>query len=217
SPGGEVVASDLVFRKVMEAREIKSVVSWMSGSGASGAYLIAAGSDTIVSHPSSITASIGCILELSNLEGLYEKLGIKHRVFKSGEFKDDEGIYDSDTEGEADQILQDLIDETYEDFISAIVLGRGMEESDVRAVADGRVLSGRSAQECGLVDELGDMDDAISSVEDLVGESDLTVVEYGVSGFWSSLYEYEQVFLNKFNLLPQRASYGVGLYYLLDM
>ncbi|MEA3357515.1 MAG: S49 family peptidase, partial [Patescibacteria group bacterium] len=66
SPGGEVVASDLVFRKVMEAREIKPVVSWMSGSGASGAYLIAAGSDTIVSHPSSITASIGCILELSN-------------------------------------------------------------------------------------------------------------------------------------------------------
>lgn len=216
SPGGEAVASDLIYNKVMEAREEKKVVTWMSGMGASGGYLIAAGSDKIVSHPGCLTGSIGVILQLSNMDDLYEKVGIQVKTFKSGEFKDDEGVFDDDKDGEADVIFQDLIDESYDDFVNAIVDGRDMDKTKVVELADGRIYTGRQAYENGLVDEIGYMDDAIGVLEDLVGKGDLSIVEYSSGGFWSSFYEYQSLLLDKINLLPEKTSYNVGMYYLLD-
>lgn len=216
SPGGEAVASDLIYRKVMDAREEKKIVTWMSGMGASGGYMVAAGSDKIVAHPGCLTGSIGVILQLSNIDELYEKVGIQTRTFKSGEFKDDEGLFDEDEDGEVDGIFEDLIDESYDDFVNAIVEGRGMDKDKVIELADGRIYTGRQAYENGLVDEIGDMDDAIEVMEELVGKKNLSIVEYSSDGFWSSFYEYQSLLLDKVNLIPETTNYGVGMYYLLD-
>lgn len=216
SPGGEAVASDLIYNKVMEAREEKKIVTWMSGMGASGGYLVAAGSDKIVAHPGCLTGSIGVILQLSNMDDLYEKVGIQVKTFKSGEFKDDEGVFDEDEGGEADRIFQDLISESYDDFVNAIVAGREMDKTKVIELADGRIYTGRQAYENGLVDEVGYMDDAIDVMEELVGKGDLSVVEYSTGGFWSSFYEYQSLLIDKVNLIPEKTNYDVGMYYLLD-
>jgi protease IV len=217
SPGGEVVASDLVYQKVREVRMEKPVVTWMSGMGASGGYMIAAGSDAIFAHPATFTGSIGVIMEVTNLEGLYEKIGIESRIFKSGEFKDSEGVFDDDPDGEADQILQQLIDESYEDFVAAIVDSRGMDAAKVRELADGRIYSGSQAAANGLVDDVGYMDDAIAELETRIGSHDLSIVEYTSGGFWSSFYEYQRIIIDKLGLIPSNNSIGVVQYYLLDI
>ena len=98
SPGGEVVASDLIYRKVKDLSTKKPVVTWISGMGASGGYMVAAGSDIIIAHPSAITGSIGVILEVTSLEGLYEKLGIESKDFQDGELRRI-GIFDEDPNG----------------------------------------------------------------------------------------------------------------------
>ena len=212
-----MVASDLIYQEVLEVRDVKPVVTWMSGMGASGGYLVASASDQILAHPATITGSIGVVLELTDLEGLYNKLGIESRIFKSGEFKDMSGVFDEDPNGEADAIMQGLVDESYEDFVLAIVSSRGMEESLVRELADGRVYSGAQAVENGLVDGVGDMDDAVAVAEELVGRGDLSIVEYSTGGFWDSFYEYERVLINKLGLFPTQETVGVTQYYLLDI
>ena len=179
--------------------------------------MIAVGSDKIVAHPGAITGSIGVILEVTNLDGLYEKLGIESRIFKSGEFKDQSGVFDSDPDGEADRIMQGIVDEAYEDFVSVIVEQREMDETTVRELSDGRVYTGLQAEENGLIDSTGDMDDAVDVLEVLIGDTGLSIVEYTEGGFWSSFYEYQQVFLDKFGLLPIDDSIGLRSYYLLDV
>lgn len=217
TPGGEVVASDLILDKVLEAKEEKPVVTWMSGMGASGGYLIAAGTDHIAAHPGAMTGSIGVILEVTNLEGLYEKLGIDSRIFKSGEFKDQSGVFDDDPDGEADQIIQGIVDEAYEDFLQVIVENREMDEGTIRKLADGRIYTGLQAEENGLIDSTGNMDDAIDELETLIGKTGLSVVEYSEGGFWSSFYEYEQIFLDRLGLLQINDGVGMNVYYLLDV
>jgi protease IV len=217
SPGGEVIASDLIYRKVKEVSEEKPVVTWMSSMGASGGYMIAVASDKIIAHPGTMTGSIGVIMQLTDLQGLYDKLGIKTRTFKSGEFKDEAEVFDENPDGEADQVFQSLIDESYEDFITLIAENRGMTVEQVRALADGRVYSGKQAAENGLVDGVGYMEDAIDALEELVGTSNLTVVEYSTGGFWGDLYQYEQLFLGKLGLITVPTPMGAKLYYLMDI
>ena len=217
SPGGEVIASDLIYRKVKEVAAEKPVVTWMSSMGASGAYMISCASKKIIAHPETFTGSIGVIMELTDLAGLYEKLGIETRVFKSGAYKDSSGVFDEDPNGEEDQIFQTLIDESYESFITQVSEDRELPLEQVRALADGRVYSGSQAKENGLIDEVGYMEDAIASVEELSGESNLTVVEYSTGGFWGELYQYEQALLGKMGLLSRPEPLGATLYYLMDV
>lgn len=217
SPGGEAVASDLVYRKVMEARKEKKVVSWMSVMGASGAYMVASGSDEIVAHPGCMTGSIGVIMQFINYDELYDKIGVEVKTFKTGEFKDDSEIFDDDPNGEAEQIFETMLDEAYDSFITAIVEGRDMDRSTVENLADGRIYTGQQAYENGLVDKVGDMDDAVKSMEELLGEKDLEIVEYSTGGFWNSFYEYQQVLLKKLNAVPTGPEYGLRSYYLLDL
>lgn len=217
TPGGEVVASDLVYRKLMELRERKPVVTWMSGMGASGGYYIASASDHIVVHPDTITGSIGVILEVTNLEGLYEKLGIESRIFKSDELKDAELLFDGDPDGEADTVYQSLVDEAYEAFISAVSEGRGMDIAEVRRLGDGRVYTGRQVVANGLADSSGDFEDAVDIAGEITGLEDLRVIEYTTGGFWESLYGYEQAILEKIGLSVPVRPVGVHLYYLLSL
>ncbi len=218
TPGGEVVASNLVYRKVMEVRDVKPVVTWMSGMGASGGYYIAAGCDKIVAHPQTMTGSIGVIQQLTNMSKLYEKVGIETKTYTSGPYKDlTTEAFDPNSDGAVDDMFQSLVDESYEDFITAIVDGRGMDRSDVEKLADGRLFSGYQALENGLIDEVGTMDDAISTTEELAGTSGLSVVEYTTGGLLDSLSMYQNSILEKLQILPQKTTYGAGLYYLLDI
>ena len=111
--------------------------------------------ETIVSNPGTITGSIGVILRGNNLSKLLERVGVKFETVKSGAFKD---ILSPDRAlgPEERQLLQALIDSSYEQFVAAVAQGRNLNEERVREFADGRVFSGAQAKDLGLVDELGD-------------------------------------------------------------
>lgn len=217
TPGGEAVATDLVYQKVLEINSEIPIVTWMSGMGASGGYYIACGTRYIMAHSETLTGSIGAILEVSNLDGLYEMLGIETRTFKAGQYKDDEGLYDEDDSGEADEIIQSLVDESFESFHSIVQTQRGLTDEEMTVAADGRVLSGSDAYDLGLIDGVGTYDDAIDMVEEIVGISDMSVVQYEYGGFWGSLYGYQSSLFEKFGLSDESIDLGAKLYYVLDI
>ncbi|BAD41777.1 putative proteinase IV [Symbiobacterium thermophilum IAM 14863] len=169
SPGGSVVASWEIAEAVRRVQDAgKPVVVSMGESAASGGYWISAGADRIIASPDTMTGSIGVILQVGNLSEVYEKVGYKTYTFKSGPFKDMGSPDREMTDAERD-LLQDLVDETYEAFVPVVAEGRGMDEAQVRKIADGRILTGRKALELGLVDELGDLKRAVQVAAELAG------------------------------------------------
>ncbi|MBC7236466.1 MAG: signal peptide peptidase SppA [Chloroflexi bacterium] len=164
SPGGGVVPSADIYRALREMT--KPVVASMVDVGASGGYYIACGTDRILVRPATITGSIGVIATFVNAAELLEKLGISPQVVKTGRFKDQGSLYRPLTEEEL-AMLQTLLDEALDDFIQAIVEGRGMPEERVRRLATGRIFSGKQALELGLVDGEGNLDDAIELAAEL--------------------------------------------------
>lgn len=181
TPGGAVLASAEVNDAVAKLRRSGTpVVAWMRDAAASGGYYIAAAADRIVAHPSTITGSIGVILEYPNVQGLSEKVGVRTVVIKSGKLKDIGSPF-RDLTPEERQVLQAMIDEAYDDFVEVVVDGRDMSQQRVRELADGRVYTGRQARRNGLVDELGGRAEAYDAIAKLAkaddGES-LDVVDY---------------------------------------
>lgn len=177
TPGGSVVASDQILGELEELRATgKPVVASMGEVAASGGYFIAAGADRIVANRATITGSIGVIMVLLNLEEAAGKLGIEPVIIKSGEHKDIGSPFRGLTEKER-RILQSLLDEAYDRFVEVVAEGRGMAEPRVRSIADGRILSGQQAQMLGLVDEIGDFDEAIALAEQLGDAEGAQIVE----------------------------------------
>src|SRR5512143_3207781 len=156
SPGGGVVPSQEIYNAVKAARrEGKKVVVSMGSVAASGGYYIAAAADKIVANPGTLTGSIGVKMEFANLEKLLEKIGVKGLVVKAGEYKDIGAPFRDMTDQEK-QLLQDVIDDVHSQFIEAVSEGRSMPAADVKAIADGRIFTGRQALTLKLVDRLGD-------------------------------------------------------------
>ncbi|HEX9756276.1 MAG TPA: signal peptide peptidase SppA [Nitrospiria bacterium] len=170
SPGGAVAPSQEIYEEVKKFREKggKKVVTSMGSVAASGGYYIAAATDKIVANPGTLTGSIGVILELTNVEGLMEKVGVKSVVIKSGEKKDLGSPFRTMSPGEQ-KLLQSVLDDVHDQFIEAVAEGRGLSEEKVRPLADGRIFTGRQAKGMGLVDELGNLQDAIQLAADIVG------------------------------------------------
>jgi protease IV len=170
SPGGGVAPSQEIYSALLKFRRTsgKPVVASMGRVAASGGYYVAAAADRIVANAGTITGSIGVILQLPNLSGLLQKVGVRTTIIKSGEFKDLGGPVRDLTDAER-KILQDLLDDVHAQFIDAVAAGRKMDRARVLALADGRVFSGRQAQQVGLVDELGDLRDAINRAGALAG------------------------------------------------
>lgn len=160
TPGGGVAASQEIYGAVRELKKKKKVVASIGSIGASGGYLIACAADRIVANPGSITGSISAVMHLLNAEGLLNKIGLKPSVIKSGKYKDI-GSPSRDITPEERVILQAVIDDMNDDFIDTIAADRKMPREKVKAIADGRIFSGRQARQVGLVDELGDMNHAI--------------------------------------------------------
>lgn len=170
SPGGGVVASQEIYAEVLKTRaegRVKVVTS-MGNLAASGGYYIAAATDRIIANPGTLTGSIGVIMELANVQGLLEKVGVQSVVIKSGLHKDLASPFR--TMSEADRaILQATLDDVHDQFIQAVAAGRAMEVEQVRDLADGRIFTGRQAKTAKLVDELGDLQDAVTLAGHLAG------------------------------------------------
>lgn len=180
SPGGAVGETAQIHKALidMQAEYDKPLYVSMGEMAASGGYYAAAPADKIFAETSTLTGSIGVIMENINFSGLAEKFGVDFNTIKSGKHKD---ILSSSREmtKEEEEILQSIIDEMYDDFVQVIVDGRGMDEAKVRKVGDGRIYTGRQAQDVGLVDEVGTFDDALEALQDEYGLEDAQVIEYG--------------------------------------
>lgn len=190
SPGGTAAASQEVSRAVERVRKSgKKVVASMGDVAASGAYWIAADSDRIFANPATMTGSIGVLIETVQLTGLYGKLGITTETFKSGPHKD-MGSESRPPTPEERAIFQGMVDDIYQQFVDRVAEGRDMDREEVLLLADGRVFTGRQAQEVGLVDELGDFRDAVryaAKLADIKGEPE--VVNLGPQRlFWEMLF-----------------------------
>jgi protease IV len=179
SPGGGVVPSQEIHDAVkrVKNKSNKAVITSMGTVAASGGYYIAAATDRIIANPGSLTGSIGVIMETANLEGLLKKIGVEGVVIKSGRFKD-VGSPLRKMSDEERKLLQSVMDDVHHQFIQAVADGRSLELSDVEPLADGRIFTGRQAKEARLVDELGDLDDAIHIAAEIAGmEGEPKVVE----------------------------------------
>ncbi len=186
SPGGSVGPSQEIYREVLKAREKKKVVASIGSVGASGGYYVACASDLIVANPGTITGSIGVVMEFSNVEELLKKIGLRSYVIKSGKHKDIGSPLREMTPKEK-SILQGVIDSVHSQFVRAVAEGRNIEESKVREIADGRIFSGEQANELGLVDRLGGLQDAIEIAAEMVGIKEKPTVIYPRKKF--SLFE----------------------------
>ncbi len=161
SPGGGVVPSQEIYEEVLKFKEEgKKVVASLRGLGASGGYYVACAADTIVANPGTLTGSIGVIFEFPVIQELFKKIGVRFEVVKRGELKE-VGTWNRPMTKEERDLLQSVIDDTYDQFVKAVVEGRGLDQEKVLELADGRVFTGRQAKDLGLIDELGDLEDAI--------------------------------------------------------
>lgn len=189
SPGGSAAASQEISEEVDKLRAAgKPVVVSMGDAAASGGYWIAVHGDTIMANPATTTGSIGVIMQTQNLEGLYEKLGIKQGAIKSAEHKDMGAPYRPMTEEER-SILQGMVDDIFDQFVEVVAKGRNMPLEKVRELADGRVFTGRQALELGLVDRLGNYNDAVALTAELAELGDnYYLQEYGKVSPWQMLF-----------------------------
>lgn len=160
SPGGGIGPSQEIYRELQRTAEHKKVVASLGSVAASGGYYIAAATHKIVANPGTVTGSIGVILGYADVQELFRKIGLESVVIKSAPYKDLASPMRTMSDAEA-AILQQLADSIHQQFIRAVATGRNMPLDVVAQVADGRIYSGEQAFELGLVDQLGNLEDAI--------------------------------------------------------
>jgi len=178
SPGGEVTASDMIYNAVAKVRARKPVVVYMESLAASGGYYVSCGGKYLMANETSITGSIGVIIQTLNYEQLLNKIGLAAVVFKSGKFKDMLNGARPITPEERDYV-QSFVMKTYEKFLGVVAKERSLPAETLRnGIADGRILSGRDALENKLIDSLGQIEDAFAKAKELGRAPDAKVVKY---------------------------------------
>ncbi len=169
SPGGGVAASQEIYSELLRVKEKgKKVVVSMGSMAASGGLYVSVAADEIVANPGTLTGSIGVILQFPTAEKLFQKIGVQYETVKSGVYKDVGNLSRDMTEQEH-AALQTVIDDTYDQFVTAIADGRDLTKDSVRVFADGRIFTGRQAMQLGLVDTLGDLQEALNIAAEMVG------------------------------------------------
>jgi protease-4 len=168
SPGGTVGDSQEIYYALKRLREKVKIVASFGNISASGGVYIGMGAEHIVANPGTITGSIGVILRGNNLERLLDKIGVSFKVIKSGPYKDILAFDRELTEPEKN-ILQDLIDTSYQQFVQTVADARNLAVETVKSFADGRIFTGQQAVELGIVDRLGTEEDARRWAAELVG------------------------------------------------
>ena len=189
SPGGSVPATQEVGEELKKIRQGgKPIIVSMGDVAASGGYWLAALADKVYANPSTMTGSIGVYMPYSNWEELYKKIGIRQEKIKSGVHKD---ILSPERQITPEErvILQTMVDDMYDQFVTVVAEGRKMEPSQVRKIADGRIYTGKQAKELGLVDELGNLYDAIDGAATVAGITGKPQIkEYGKLNAWDVLF-----------------------------
>lgn len=177
SPGGEITASDTLYHAIAEADKKKPVVVFLDAMAASGGYYAACGGREIIAHETSLTGSIGVIIQTMNVADLMAKVGVKSSVTKSGEFKDILSMSREPTEAER-ALLQGMVDESYAKFLGIVSASRKLPEETLRnGIADGRIISGAKARELGLADANGYIEDAYTRARELGKAPDAEVMK----------------------------------------
>lgn len=213
SPGGSVLASEVIWREMVEAKKAKPLIVSMGEVAASGGYYIAAPADTIVAQPNTITGSIGIFGLFFNVQELInDKLGVTTDVVETGELSDFMNPARQLTEVEMN-IVQSSVEDGYETFISKVVEGRGMTTEQVKAVASGRVWTGNQAKERGLVDVLGGLEDAIQIAANKIDAGDdYRVLYYPQQKQWFEVLFDDMGKKVKLNLLQRELGDNFGMY-----
>ena len=185
SPGGDAVASDLIWRAVKKAREKKPVIASMGDLAASGGYLVAVGAERIIAQPSTLTGSIGVFVLKPELSGLLEKLSVHREVQTRGKNADIASLARPWTTEER-ALVEKQVDVVYANFLDRVVEGRALPRAEIEKVAGGRVWTGRQALERKLVDQLGGLGDAVAAARQRAGLGPDEVVEVRrIGGGWS--------------------------------
>jgi len=168
SPGGVVGPSQEILKEVERTKKVKKVVASFGSMATSGGYYAACAADVIMANPGTATGSIGVILQLANVEQLAKKVGVDVYSLKAGSLKD-LGSPFQPLGPEGRKVLQGLLDDLHEQFIQDVARNRKLPVEKVRALADGRVFTGQDAKKLGLVDTLGNFNDAIEQAGRLGG------------------------------------------------
>lgn len=214
SPGGGVAPSQEIYAAVKGLRKDKKVVASLGAIAASGGYMIACAADKIVANPGTITGSISAIMYFANAEDLLKKIGLKSSVIKSGKYKDIGSPTREMTDDER-KILQELVDDIYNQFLDVITKDRKTSLEEIKKIADGRVFSGRQAQKLKLVDFLGDGSYAVRLAGKMAGIAGTPDVVYpkkkGVT-FWDYILQNTATSIaaaikGKIGTIPQGVNY----------
>jgi protease-4 len=168
TPGGSVGATQEIYREIRKTTLTKKVVASLGDVAASGGYYIAAAADKIVANPGSITGSIGIIMHFVRFEELLKKIGINMEIMKSGEFKDIGSPHRELTERDK-ELINNLMMDIQRQFEESVAKGRNLPVEKVQQIADGRIFTGSQAKELGLVDVLGNFQDAVEIAKNLAG------------------------------------------------
>lgn len=186
SPGGAVGPSQEIYREVQRTVAVKPVVASLGTVAASGGYYVAAPCSKIMASPGTITASVGVISSIPDLEGLLGKLGIKLQIIKRGSMKA-AGTPDKALNEEERAMLEAMTKDLYNQFLADVIEARKLNNDQIKAIADSRILSGRQAREAGLVDELGNFNDAVALAAQLAqikGRPKVVEPELKSSQYW---------------------------------
>ncbi len=222
SPGGTVAMSQNIYNQIMKIRKDKPVIAVMDDVAASGGYYIASAADRIIAQEGTLTGSIGVIFSFMDYHNLLvNKLAVNQVVIKSGKYKDI-GSGTRPMLPEERELMQNIINDSYDQFIEAIRMGRverrdcytvaktDLKESTLKSYADGRVFTGRQAKNLGFIDETGDIDSAKTMIEKMIqqkfnSKQSAKLIQYNrktsFSDYFSELTEYKST-INLTDILP---------------
>ncbi|MGD8387917.1 MAG: signal peptide peptidase SppA [Desulfobacteraceae bacterium] len=176
SPGGRVAPAQEIYREIRRTTQRKRVIVSMGDVAASGGYYVAAAADRIVANPGTILGSIGVIMEFLQVQELLKKAGVGLEVLKSGEFKDIGSPHREMTPRER-ALMMEMLHDIQDQFVQAVAQGRKIPREEIERIADGRVFSGKRGKELGLVDQLGNFQDAVTLAKRMTGiQGDVTLV-----------------------------------------
>jgi protease-4 len=215
SPGGAIGPSQEIFSQVQKTASKKPVIASFGSMAASGGYYASAPATGIMANPGTITGSIGVILSYTNIEGLFDKVGLKPIVIKSGRFKDMGSPFRDITETER-ELFEEAVMDLYRQFVGDVALGRQMDIAAVEKLADGRIFTGSQALELGLVDKIGNLRDALEWAAELGGiQGPIAVAPARRKGF-SLLEELIQLSSEMTRSLHQRTATGFAFLWTMD-
>ncbi len=217
TPGGTVYDSHIISEKVKEVKADKPVVALMEMSSTSGGYYVASSANKIIASETTLTGSIGVIIQVIRYDGLYEKLGLEV-IQITNTNSDMKTLKDIDQVGSKDRIiLEKVLNDYYESFIQTIIDGRGMPREQLLKIADGSIYSGTEALNLGLVDSLGGLNEAINVAEKEAGIEDAHIVHYAsyIDPF-SSFRMFVSKELNPLTKVTEKvySEPGIYMYYL---